>query len=347
MDATFQHVRKAELPEKRIGTLIIDTEEDFDWRRPVRDTLISTSHIRHLRELTELVSAYDVVPTYLVTFPVLRDQEAISIIRYQLARGACAVGLQLHSWVTPPFSEERSSSRNSFLGNLDLSQEEQKLIALRDLFTRCFGYSPKVYRAGRYGLSRHTPALLEKYGFTIDTSVAPHTNFVIDGGPDYTNYDSSLFWFGERRSLLEVPLCRGIVGWGGRLAPRTYTRLPGQQGWQPHLRGLLARSRWAERITLSPEGNDFVAMKRLVRGLLSKGQRVFPLSFHSSSLDVGRNPYVRNTADLHEFYDRLSAILDYMTGRLSFSFARLEDLPLMLPPGDPVDESTRRCEFVR
>ena len=85
--------------------------------------------------------------------------------------------MQLHPWVTPPF-EEAALLRNSFLGNLDPDLEERKLVALTTRFGQCFGFEPTVFRAGRYGLSRHTAGLLEKHGLQIDTSLAPRTRFV-------------------------------------------------------------------------------------------------------------------------------------------------------------------------
>jgi hypothetical protein len=319
------------MSNQRLCTVVIDAEEDFDWDSPVQGTSKSTGHIRNLRVLVEILSAYGAVPTYLLTYPVLQDPHAVAIIRHQLETGVCDAGLQLHPWVTPPFGEALSP-RASFLGNLDANQEEQKLLTLKTAFVQCFGIEPRVYRAGRYGLSQHTPRLLEKHGFTIDTSIAPRTSFAADGGPDYTRHDNSLFWFGVRESLLEVPLCRGLVGWGGSWAPPLYGKLA---EWGEHRSGLLAlmaRSRCAERITLSPEGNDITAMQRLVHGLLGRGHRVFPLSFHSSSLQSGQNPYVRSTADLHVFYDRLSAILDTMARDMAFHFVPIADIPSHLTP---------------
>ncbi len=327
LNAAFPNVWPAiAATARRVCCVAIDAEEDFDWDSPVQGTSKSTGHIRNLRVLVEILSAYGATPIYLLTYPVLQDPEAVSIIRHQLERGQCAAGLQLHPWVTPPFGEALSP-RASFLGNLDANLEEQKLLTLKDAFVRCFGFQPVVYRAGRYGLSQHTPALLEKHGFTIDTSIAPRTSFTADGGPDYAGFDNRMFWFGRDKKLLEIPLCRGLVGWGGSLAPVLYEKLAARREQGFGLMSLMARSRYAERITLSPEGNDFTAMRRLVHGLLARGHQVFPLSFHSSSLQSGQNPYVRSTADLHEFYDRLSAILDDMARNLAFTFAPITDVP--------------------
>jgi len=76
-------------------------------------------------------------------------------------------------------------------------------------------------------------------------------------------------------------------------------------------------------------------MRRLVNGLCARGQTILALSFHSSSLEIGGNPYVMIRADLHQLYDRLSAILDYLSNELGFGFVdtlHVADHLLRAPP---------------
>ena len=312
-------------------SVLIDAEEDFDWQRPVHGVAHDVGCMRHLSDLQSILGAYGAVPAYLLTYPVLQDAAIVAALRGRLARGQCQVGIQLHTWVTPPFGEA-PEVRNSFASNLSAEREEQKLLALMQAFRAAFGEDPKVFRAGRYGLGRHTPALLEKHGFVLDTSLAPCTSFGDEDGPDFSADDFRAFWFGSSRPVLEVPLCRSIVGWGGQAAARAYRWLAAAPA-RHLLPGLLAWSRCAERITLSPEGNDADAAGRLVTALLGRGQRVLALSLHSSSLSVGRNPYVRSRAELHGFYDQLSAILDMLAGRHGVRFVRALDLPALLADG--------------
>jgi len=323
-----------------VCTLAIDAEEDFDWNAPIQGIQHSTGHLRNVRALQDILGAYGIVPTYLVTYPVLEDADVVRIIRRQLERGQCALGIQLHPWVTPPFEDVRGHSR-SYSGNLDPDLEERKLVALKTRFREAFGFDPEVYRAGRYGLSERTSLMLEQHGFTIDTSIAPRTNFTAEEGPDYSDYDCELFWFGHGRNLLEIPLCRSIVGWAGPLAPTLYHGFTDRRLAELHAVSLLTRSRCAERITLSPEGNDVGAMQRLVRGLRARGQTIFPLSFHSSSLQVGRNPYVRSKAELHAFYERLSAILDYLVRTMDCRFASILEIPSFVTPPPTQAERTK------
>jgi hypothetical protein len=332
LSALFPSARPALLPAtpaQPLCCVLIDAEEDFDWQRPVHGVAHDVGCMRHLSDLQSILAAYRAVPTYLLTYPVLQDAAIVAALRTRLARGQCLVGIQLHTWVNPPFGEA-PEVRNSFGANLSAEREEQKLLALMRLFSDAFGEMPKVFRAGRYGLGRHTPGLLEKHGFLIDTSLAPCTSFGDEEGPDFSADDFRAFWFGATRPVLELPLCRSIVGWGGAAAARAYRWLAATQKPRHILPGLLAWSRCAERITLSPEGNDAVAAGRLARALLGRGQTVLALSLHSSSLSVGQNPYVRSKADLHGFYDQLSAILDMLAQRHATRFVASLELPALL-----------------
>ena len=325
-DELFDVRRPIDAGSQPLCCLAIDAEEDFDWDRPIRATGYSTECMRRIADLREIVGAYGVRPTYLLTYPVLQDADCVRMIRHQHERGECDMGVQLHSWVTPPFDE--ASIDISYLGNLDAVTEERKLVTLIDGFTQAFGAAPISFRAGRYGLSGSTAHLLEKHGFVVDTSLAPRTDFRSEGGPDFSRYECDPFWFGRTRSLLELPLCRSLVGWGGPLAPFLYRfAAPPPDRWRQA--ALLSRTRCAERVTLSPEGNDLAAMRRFLRHRRGRGQSVFSLSFHSSSMLPGRNPYVRSRADLHHFYDRLSAILDAMADR-GGGCATLADMPSLL-----------------
>jgi hypothetical protein len=322
-----------------IATMLIDTEEDFDWASPIEGTTHSTAYLSHIADLQHVLVAYGIRPTYLLSYPVLDDATVVRDLQRMLERGQCDLGLQLHPWVTPPFAGT-STSALSFSGNLAASVEESKLERLIARFTACFGMAPRIFRTGRYGLGLHTTRLLEQFGFEIDTSLAPRTSMADEGGPDYSQYDFTPFWFGRTRDLLELPLCRSVVGWGGETGATLYRRLtqPEAPGQPPRRTSaaLIARTGYAERITLSPEGNDFRAMCRLVHRLRERGQTIFPVSFHSSSLWPGGNPYVQSRDDLHWFYDRLSAILNYLADDVGCRFVAAAEIPALLtPPSHP------------
>jgi hypothetical protein len=317
----------------RVATVLIDTEEDFDWTDPTEGTDHTVAHLARVADLQPIFTAHGVVPTYLVTYPVMANPDIVRLFARYRDRGEAALGIQLHPWVTPPF-EGHGTAAQSFGGNLAPDIEASKLSALCRRFTACFGTAPLIFRAGRYGLGRQTATLIEQAGILIDTSVAPRTSMLDEAGPDYSQVDFAPFWFGDHRPILELPLGRAIVGWGGSIGGDIYRNLiRSKDTWAP-LAGLLARIGCAERITLSPEGNDPRAMIRLVKGLLSRNQTLLPLSFHSSSIAAGRNPYVRSRADLHRFYDDLSTILCALSDNFGCRFTAATDILTLLdqPP---------------
>jgi hypothetical protein len=328
----FPGRRAARTLAQGVCTIVIDAEEDFDWAAPMRGTEYSVACMRCVTELRPLLSASGIVPTYMLTYPILDDAHIVSLLRRQYASGQCELGVHLHSWVTPPFDDSDGPAQ-SYLSNLPAAAQEQKLLTIIAKFRDCFGIDPVMFRAGRYGFNRATAAMLEAHGFAIDTSLAPRTDFSPDGGPDFTAFGSEPFWFGRDRALLEAPLCRGVVGWSGRLAPSLYRAGARHFPDSRLIPAVLGRLRCAERITVSPEGNDEGAMIRFIRRRRRLGQSVFSLSFHSSSLAAGRNPYVRSQADLHFFYDRLSATLDLMVSDLGLQFVPLSALPGLLGGG--------------
>ena len=312
--------------ERPICTIVVDAEEDFDWMNPRRGVQMTTTNMLHTHTLQEIANAYGIRPTYLLTYPILEVPEIVKQLTYRMERGECDVGAQLHPWVTPPY-DEYITDEHSFAGNLAPEFEYRKIMELKLKFTECFGKPPLMYRAGRYGLGDNSCAILESLGFRIDTSLAPRTDYRASGGPDYTDHGYRPFWFGGERNLLEIPLCRDIVGWAGTMAPPLYRKL--STSVFPAL-ATAARLRCAERITLSPEGNDLKAMTRLVRRLYGAGERIFVVSLHSSSLTIGQNPYVQSKYDLRHLYDRLSGILDVMARDYATRFTGLLDIPAHL-----------------
>ncbi len=82
------------------------------------------------------------------------------------------------------------------------------------------------------------------------------------------------------------------------------------------MRGVFSRLRLLEWIPPSPEGVTLSELHRLMRGFLSRGRRVFVLSYHSSSLLPGSTEYVRSQSDLSGFLSRIEGFLDFFIGEL-------------------------------
>ncbi len=288
----------------------VDTEEEFDWSAPITREHHSLVTIPALRTFQTFCEEFGVVPVYLVDYPIAKAVEAAEALGDAVSAGRAEVGVQLHPWVSPPFTEQVSEF-NSYAGNLPVELEREKFRILRDAIEDRFGTPPLIYRAGRYGLGPDTAEILADHGLTIDTSVRAMFDYSGKGGPNYRDHPLRPYWINRGRNLLELPLT--TVFWGPLrgLGPSIYPYL-----WRmPSLRGMLSRARLLERIPLTPEG---VTLEEALRGIdvaIDEGLPVLVLSFHSPSLAPGHTPYVRNESDLAALYDWWRHVFTHLAKR--------------------------------
>jgi hypothetical protein len=281
-------------------SVVIHTEEEFDWDRGFDRGATSVTHMRHIGRVQDLCDAAGIVPTYVVDYPIADRDEASRPLEEYAATGRALIGAHLHPWVSPPCTEE-VCARNSYPGNLPAELEREKLSRLTDRIAARFGARPTTYLAGRYGFGPNTGAILEELGYEVDLSPCVPMDLSADGGPDYSGYTNHPFWFGEGRRLLGLPCNGDFVGWwpGDHRAAYRLATDP-RLAWS-RLPGILARLGALERIALSPEGFTHAEHRRLTRFMLGRGYRAFVFSFHSPSVEPGFTPYVRDAAALDGF----------------------------------------------
>ena len=294
--------------------VVIDTEEEFDWQRPLSRESRSVATISAQDKAQILFRNFGIVPTYVVDYPVASDPAAVERLKSFADQGECEIGSHLHPWVNPP-DEEAVTPRNSYPGNLPLPLERDKLTRLTEAIERAFGRRPTVYRAGRYGAGANTAGILADLGYRVDSSVAAFGDFSDDGGPDFSLHSTQPYWLDEDRSLLEIPVSCGLVG-RLRHAPRLLRRARAPLANRLRAPGILARLGLIERIRLSPEGIDLEDQKRLTESLVRDGQQVFVYSYHSPSLAPGHTPYVRDEAELERFLQRMEGYFSYFMNAL-------------------------------
>lgn len=287
--------------------LTVDTEEEFDWDRPLAREDHGLDHVPRLAKFQEFCENEGVVPVYLVDWPIAQSKRAAEILRGPLAAGTAEIGVQLHPWVNPPFEEE-VSPRNSFAGNLPRELERAKFRQLRDAIEENFETAPAIYRAGRYGVGPNSAAMLAEGGIAIDTSVRANFDYGRDEGPDFRAHPLVPYWLDEEMTLLELPLTTVFWGMLRRQGPWLHPAL----ARIPPLHGVLARLGLLERIALTPEG---VTVDEAICGIdiaLDDALPVLVLSFHSPSLQPGHTPYVRSEDDLDALYDWFRRVFAYL-----------------------------------
>jgi hypothetical protein len=292
---------------------VIDTEEEFDWHAPFNRASTATTNIAAQPLGQAILAAAGLQPTYVIDHPVATAPAAVETLRGFVREGRATIGAHLHPWVNPPDTEQVNAA-NSYAGNLPAALEHDKLARLTGAITAAFGTAPTIFKAGRYGIGPNTGAALRALGYRIDLSTVPHADFSADGGPDHRGLPDVPYWSGAPGELFCIPMTRGYSG----LLPsdRLYRMAQSRFGLALRLPGVFARAGLVERATLTPEGVDLAAHKRLVRALIDRGHRVFTLSYHSPSLAPGHTPYVRTPAEREAFLETLRQVTGFLFGEI-------------------------------
>lgn len=286
--------------------LTVDTEEEFDWGKPLTRAEHGLHHLPRLATFQAFCEGLGVVPIYLVDWPVAMSPLAADILGPALAAKRAEIGVQLHPWVNPPFDED-VTPRNSFAGNLPRELEAAKFRKLRDTIEAKFGAVPLIYRAGRYGTGPDTAELLAECGLAIDTSVRAKFDYSAGGGPDYRRHPLTPYWLDAGRELLELPLTTVFWGMLRRQGDWLYPALASV----PRMLGMLSYLGLLERIPLTPEGVSVDEAIRAVDMAIDDDLPLLVFSFHSPSLQAGHTPYVRSEDDLEGLYDWWRRVLAY------------------------------------
>lgn len=294
--------------------VVVDTEEEFDWRAPFTRASTSVHAMPHVVRGQAIFDRYDLRPTYVIDYCVATQEEGYAPLVEFARAGRCQIGAHLHPWVTPPF-DEPVDGFHSYACNLAPALEASKLATLHAAIVSHTGVTPNVYKAGRYGLGTSTLAWLADHGYDTDTSINPTLPPSADGGPDFRSFDSRPFLMHDD-ALLALPLSHGYAGWAGPLKAPLQAIAASPFGERLKAPGILARLGVTNRIMLSPEASTLEEMKALTRALLGEGLRTFSLTFHSPSLDVGHTPYVRSAGQLQQFLDTIDAYCAFFFGEL-------------------------------
>ena len=312
--------------------VVVDTEEEFDWGAPFSRASTSVTAMRHVDRVQRLCDAAGLVPTYVIDYPVATQPEGFETLRAWARDGRCRIGAHLHPWVTPPFDEPVTSA-NSFAANLPAALQTAKLEVLCGAIAEHTGVTPRVFKAGRYGISAPLLGAFEPLGLQIDASVNPCMDFTGEDGPSFLAFDARPFWFGPGDALLETPCTHGFVGMargGGVGLAALARRLEAVR-----MPGILSRAGLLNQVMLSPEGNTLDEMIALTRALVADGVRTFSLTFHSPSVVPGHTPYVRSQADLDAFLSCIERYFLFFFGEAggvpstpeAFRRARLGEAP--------------------
>lgn len=294
--------------------ITVDVEEDQWGITPPRYATVH--NVYRLPVLQKLLRAFDIVPTYLLTYPVVSDPHAVGILREIFDAGECEIGTHCHPWNTPPH-EEPLNKYNSMLCNLPTALQYEKLQRLHEAIQDKFEMAPIAFRSGRWGFDAEVARNIVRLGYRIDTSVTPYTSWAQASGPDFSCFSPQPYTFTqgvrtERDSnhmLAEIPVTIGYLHGEFQACAKLVRRLNRAPLCGFKLGSLLSRSHLLRKVWLSPEMETPAMMMQLVRQMRNQGYELLNLVFHSSALMGGCGPFVRSQADEHAFMRKLSAFL--------------------------------------
>lgn len=293
----------------------VDTEPDDEWTcKPT----ITTENIRQLPALQEMFDRHNVRPTYFVSYAVARSPETAQILAEIHSTGKCEIGSHLHPWNTPPHFRIQGEVWQShpYLCRYPKEVQRAKFETLHAELTKAFGFEPRSYRAGRYGLDGYGIRLLKEFGYNADSSVTPMINWrrgdtADEAGPDFRRAPLGAYELSDddpstpgHSGVIEVPLSVGYT----RAMPRcmvNWLKVQRPENLAVRALGKLAgiRKRWIY---------PFPAPMREVRAaatwLLKQKTGYLQLWFHSSEL-IRNSDYGKTDEDVAHFTERIEEIL--------------------------------------
>ncbi|HEU0106153.1 MAG TPA: polysaccharide deacetylase family protein [Vicinamibacteria bacterium] len=293
----------------------IDTEADDQWSARGRQEM-GVRNAARLPALQALFEEFGVRPTYVVTWEMATRPESAAVLRDLARTGRCEIGTHLHPWSSPPFRPEDLAA-HTYPHNLPEELLDRQLRELTAVIQEQLGVRPTTYRAGRNGFDGRTLPILERLGYTVDTSVDPLFNerrkggMIFDGAPiapyhpDYADVRRP-----GASKILEIPITSATLPGLPKVLERAYARLR-PIPWRGAFKRLGLRPVW-----LRPSYTPLADMLTFADRLRRAGAPCFNLIFHSSEVLPGGSPYTPDEKSVARFLDDLRRLLAHLTGPL-------------------------------
>jgi len=293
----------------------VDTEADDQWSASGREKN-EVRNAERLPELQALCDGFGVRPTYVVTYEMATREESSAVLRELQRGGRCEIGTHLHPWSSPPFRPEDLRA-HTYPMNLPRELLERQLTDLTSVIEERVGVRPTSYRAGRNGFDGHSLPILERLGYTVDTSVDPLFNERRKGGPAFAGAPLVPYhpdYSDVRRpgasKILEVPISAATLPGLPKPLEALYATLPAIP-YRGAIKRLGLRPVW-----LRPSYSPLPDMLAFATRLRDMRVPCFNIIFHSSELLPGGSPYTPDAASVARFLEDLRRLLEHLVGRL-------------------------------
>ncbi|NOX81917.1 MAG: glycosyltransferase [Alphaproteobacteria bacterium] len=297
----------------------VDTEEQFDWSafRPDTHRICAAADIDHFQSVCAEAGAK---PLYLLTYPLLKNQNTTDYFRTLKDGGSADCGLHLHQWVTPP-GANFSGAYFSFQNNLPRDVYRAKLDVLANAYEAAFGARACAHRAGRYGVAAPDYDLLGAAGVRFDFSPSTGFDFTTAGGPDFRRMSNRPFTVDSAgRQVFVTPVS------GARALRRSRVFLSQENAAPGFVNAASKPSRRTVPMRLSPEGARLSDLKALTNRLVADKIPVITFTLHSTSLSIGANAYAKDAAAVAKILDTTRRYLAWFRGSIGGDIIALDDI---------------------
>jgi len=320
-------------------TVTLDTECDKGPGWKVRQPLSFKNIIEGVPErLQPLFHEFDIKPTYLLSPEVLREENCVSL--FQTLDGSVELGTHLHAEFIEPEATPLADNTSAFQSDFTPEAEFEKLRNLTELFADRFGYHPGSFRAGRFGISRHTLGFLEKLGYNVDSSVTPYmwwwrrkgegVNFL--GAPDQPYFPSSDdFRKPGKMNILEVPVTLNNPFWDK--FPKKFLRLLNPLN---RLQTICLNVFFKNKLScqwLRPTystSEEMLSVTDYEYHKIDEDQVFLCMMFHSNEATAGMSPYNASRDDVDRFLERLRDYLYALFEHYEVQSIGLSEAPKLL-----------------
>ena len=301
----------------------IDTEED-DWGN-YQNYDTTTENLRGIEKLQKIFHKYNVIPTYLINYAVLKDEYHTKYLKEQYEAELCDIGTHCHPWNTPPHTDMRNDA-DTFMCNMDEDVILKKMKTIHNEIENKMQLSPVAFRAGRWGFGRNVLNVLKKLEYKIDTSITPYVDWEQYSGPIFNlksnrpftlrnslkdSLDVDYRYEDKEKYLVEIPPTIGYLKSDFKGAEEILEKMKGKVIKKLKIRGILDKTGLVSKRWLSPELSSVKDMKKLTKNVINKGNGFVNMSFHSTSLKPGFSPFVRNSVEENSFFKKIERYIEF------------------------------------
>ncbi len=308
---------------KYVFITTIDVEADNAWEHPEE---ISLNNLSILPEFQELCRNYSIIPTYLLSYETLSDDDFVSFIISIVGKAQCEIGIHPHVWTIPPFEESNKNTDSRMIRYFQSMLDEDLLYSkLNEIHNSVFnkiGITPTSHRAGRWGLCLRTVKWLEENNYIVDTSVVPfksYKNAAINPlvYPDYHAAQENPYHMSINNllkpgnlTLVEIPTTN-TAKTCSRMMIQLSDLMHNKRGGHRFRKLLLNYSMYPRELRPYPEYPNGT-LTELAKLSIEKKIPIINLMFHSSELMKGTSPYSSTQEKTNRIWKHIEEVFSFM-----------------------------------